>query len=95
MLVPGRLGDEQRQVVTAVLADHRPAHTLVELCELGEGMRVGRSSRLDMTAYVGPPSEPATVVVGRAGLGVDVVLGSPRPGSRLDDGTRVGGVRVG
>jgi len=95
VLVPGRLGDEQRQVVTAILADHRPAHTLVELCELGEGMRMGRSLRLDLTAYVGPPSEPATVVVGRAGLGVDVVLGSPRPGSRLDGGTRVGGVRVG
>jgi phage tail-like protein len=95
VLVPGHLSDEQRQVVTDILADHRPAHTLVEICELGDGMRVGRSLRLDLTAYVGPPSEPATVVVGRAGLGVDVVLGSAAPGSRLDATTRLGRVRVG
>ncbi len=95
VLVPGRLTDEQREVLTDILGDHRPAHTLVELCELGEGMRIGRSLRLDLTAYVGPPSGPGTVVVGRVGVGVDGVLGSAAPGSRLGGRSRVGEVRVG
>jgi phage tail-like protein len=95
VLVPGQLTDEQRQVVTDILGDHRPAHTLFELCELGEGMRIGRSLRLDLSAYVGPPAAPGTVVVGRVGVGVDGVLGSARPGSRLGGRSRVGEVRVG
>ena len=95
VLVPGHLNAEQRQVLAGILADHRPAHTLGEICELGDGMRIGRSLRLDLSAYVGPPAEPPAVVLGRVGVGVDVVLGSARPGSRLDGATRVGGVRVG
>jgi hypothetical protein len=94
VLVPGKLSTEQHAVLTDLLDAHRPAHTLGELCELGEGMRVGQL-RLDLTAYVGPPPEPRTVVVGRTGLGVDTVLGVPAAGSRLDGASRVGAVRVG
>ena len=94
VLVPGQLSAEQRAVLTDLLDAHRPAHTLAELCELGEGMRVGQL-RLDLTAYVGPAPEPETVVVGRTGLGVDTVLGVPAAGSRLDGASRVGAVRVG
>ena len=96
VLVPGHLGDERRQVLDDILADHRPAHTLFEVCELGEGMRIGGSARLNLTAYVGPTATPpATAVVGRAGLGVDTGLGAAAPGSRLQAGSRVGRVRVG
>jgi phage tail-like protein len=94
VLVPGRLSTEQRAVLTDLLDAHRPAHTLWELCELGEGMRIG-VLRLDLTAYVGPAPEPPTVVVGRTGLGVDTVLSTAAPGSRLDGAGRVGEVRVG
>ena len=79
-----------------ILADHRPAHTLFEVCELGEGMRIGGSARLNLTAYVGPTAAaPTTAVVGRAGLGVDTGLGAAAPGSRLQADSRVGRVRVG
>ncbi len=94
-LVPGRLTTEQRAVLGHILADHRPAHTLGELCELGEGMRLGQSLRLDLTAYVAAADDrPTPAVFGRTGLGVDAVLGVPVTGSRLD-GVRVGQVSVG
>ena len=94
ILIPGRLSDEQHQVITDLLDRHRPAHTMVEICELGEGMRIG-SLRLAYTAYVGPAPEPRPLVVGRTGVGVDAAFGSPVPGSRLDPGARVGQVRLG
>lgn len=94
VLIPGRLSDEQRQVVTDLLDRHRPAHTAFEMCELGEGMRVG-SLRLAYTAYVGPAPEPRPLVIGRTGIGVDAAFGSAVAGSRLDPGARVGQVRLG
>jgi phage tail-like protein len=95
VLVPGRLTAEQRAVLGDVLADHRPAHTLGEICELGDGMRLGRTLRLDLTAYVGPADAPAIpAVFGRSGVGVDALVGAAATGSRLDD-ARVGQVRVG
>ena len=96
LLIPGHLDDERRHVLDDILADHRPAHTLVEVCELGEGMRIGRSTRLNLTAYVGPAAPgPAAAVVGRTGLGVDTGFGAATPGSRLDADSLVGRVRVG
>lgn len=95
VLVPGALTPVQRAVLTDLLDAHRPAHTMVELCELGEGMRIGRTVRLDLTAYVGPSPTPDTVVVGRNGLGVDTTIGAPVCGSRLNATSRVGAVRVG
>jgi phage tail-like protein len=96
VLVPGHLGDERRHVLDDILADHRPAHTLVEICELGEGMRIGRSTRLGLTAYVGPAApRPAAAMIGRTGLGVDTRFGAAAPGSRLDADCLVGRVRVG
>ncbi|HYN56443.1 MAG TPA: phage tail protein [Motilibacterales bacterium] len=95
VLVPGALTPEQRAVLTDLLDAHRPAHTLFELCELGEGMRIGRTVRLDLTAYVGPSATPDTVVVGRNGLGVDTTIAAPAVGGRLDATNRVGAVRVG
>jgi phage tail-like protein len=95
VLVPGVLSGEQRAVLADLLDSHRPAHTLAELCELGEGMRIGRTVRPGLTAYVGPAPDPGTVVVGRNGLGVDTTIGNPVSGSRLDAASRIGAVRVG
>ena len=80
VLVPGRLSDEQRAVLTDVLNDHRPAHTLGEICELGEGMRLGQSLRLDLTAYVGAATgSTRPVVYGRRASGSTRC--SARPGA--------------
>ena len=94
VLVPGCLGPEARAVVDDVLDSQRPAHTLVEVCELGEGMRVGQTVRPGLTAYVGPSPRPRQAVVGLAGVGVDSVSGWSSAGARLQD-LEVGEVRVG
>lgn len=94
VLVPGHLTDAQRAVVRSILDDHRPAHTLYELCELGPGMRVGRL-RVALTSYVGPGTATTPAVVGQVTVGGDGVVGQPGIGSRLGRTSIAGGVRVG
>ena len=95
VLVPGCLDREQRAVVHDLLETQRPAHTLVEVCELGDGMRVGQTVRLAMTSYVGPRPAPREAVLGRTGTGIDSIAGSATPGARLADSSVVGEARVG
>lgn len=96
LLLRGELGCEQRDVVHSILAAHKPAHTLVEICELGAGMRIGERLRLDLTAYVGPGAGWGPVVVGQVLVGSDGVIGLPAVGSRVGEGSAtVGQVRVG
>jgi phage tail-like protein len=93
VLVPGCLTTEQREVVGDLLRAHKPSHTLVDVCELGEGVPVGRL-RLGLTAYVGPRAGRGTGVLGRARLGAGGTLGTPVVASRVGIG-RLGAVRVG
>jgi phage tail-like protein len=96
LLLRGELTSEQRSVVHAILDGHKPAHTLVDICELGAGMRVGERLRLDLTSYVGPGASWGPAIVGQVLVGGDGVVGLPAVGSRLGDGSAtVGQVRVG
>jgi phage tail-like protein len=83
VLVCGDLSDEQRNVVQGLLEHHKPAHTLVELCELGLGMRVGRRLHLGLSSVVGPGAGWGETVVGQVLVGADGVLGLPSAGSRV------------
>jgi phage tail-like protein len=83
VLVCAELSDEQRDVVEGLLSRHKPAHTLVELCELGLGMRVGRHLHLGLSSVVGPGAGWAGTVVGQVLVGADGVLGLPSAGSRV------------
>lgn len=93
VLVPGCLSEEQRTVVDDIVRRHKPAHTLGEVCELGDGLPVGRL-RLGLTAYVGPRPGRSSAVLGQARLGVGGTVGTRFCGARVG-ATRVGGVRVG
>ncbi|GAA1996299.1 phage tail protein I [Microbacterium pumilum] len=93
VLVPGCLSTEQRDVVDDLIRVHKPSHTLGDVCELGDGMPVGRL-RLGLTAFVAPPPGRSVSVMGRARLGQGSTVGAPTLGSRVS-GTRLGGVRVG
>ncbi|MGC3992789.1 MAG: phage tail protein [Propionicimonas sp.] len=93
VLVPGCLTSEQREVVGDIIAAHKPSHTLADVCELGDGLPVGRL-RLGLTAYVAPRAGRRTGVLGRARLGADGTLGTPVVASRVGSG-RLGAVRVG
>lgn len=94
VLVPGRLTAEQREVVLGLLEMHRPAHVMIRICELGDGMRVGERLRVDLTAFVGPGAGWQPLVVGDGGVGTDGVLGRAVVGTRVGE-NHVGRVRVG
>ena len=95
LVVRGNLGTEERAVVQRILDLQRPAHTLVDVCELGDGMRIGERLRLDLTAYVGPGADWHPAVLGQVQVGADGVVGQAVTGSRLDESAAVGRVRVG
>jgi phage tail-like protein len=94
VLVPGCLDSEAQAVVRDLLETQRPAHTMFEVCELGDGMRLGLTARPGLTAYVAAPHERVEAVVGRSGIGVDCVTGLAAAGTRLGDPVS-GAVRVG
>ncbi|WP_327397365.1 phage tail protein [Streptomyces phaeochromogenes] len=77
VLIPADLSREQRDVVEKILADQRPAHTEVEICELGFGMRVGRHLHLALTSVVGSGARWGPAVVGSVAVGGDGVVGVP------------------
>lgn len=89
------LEDEQLAMVRDVLDVHRPAHTVVDVCTVGAGMRVGRGLHLGLMSTIGPTGAMATVQLGEAVLGRGSVLGRAEPGtvpgaSRLGADSRVG-----
>lgn len=102
LLIPGDLSQEQREVVSSLVDQHRPAHTLYRVLELGPGMRCGDRLRLSLTSFVGPRTPWAPAVMGRRTIGgietrggIGGVLGQPAVGTRLDGTAAVGEVRVG
>lgn len=95
VLVPGNLTDEQREVITGIVTEHRPAHTAFALLELGPGMRVGDRLRVSLTSFVGPGPGVAPAVVGRSVLGTNGVVGRRALGARLGETSVAGEVLVG
>ena len=93
VLVPGCLTAEQREVVHDIVQAHKPSHTLADVCELGDGLPVGRL-RLGLTAYVGPRAGRSTGILGQARLGAGSTVGTPVVATRVGTG-RLGAVRVG
>ena len=75
VLVCANLTSEQRDVVRGLLESHKPAHTEVELCELGPGMRVGRRLHLGLSSVVGPDARWGRTVVGQVAIGANGVVG--------------------
>jgi phage tail-like protein len=87
VLVPRDLDAEQLATVRSLLDLHRPAHTLVEVCTVGDGMRVGIGLHLEVSTLVGPSAGFHRATVGEGVLGS--VLGVPRAGVR-PGGTHLG-----
>jgi hypothetical protein len=76
-------------VVRRILDVHRPAHTIVDVCSIGAGMRVGRGLHVGLSSMIGATSGFRTLEVGAATLGRDGILGRPHAGTEL------GGAQVG
>jgi phage tail-like protein len=98
VLIPAVLSAEQLDVVHRILDVHRPAHTLVEVCAIGAGMRVGRGLHVGLSSMIGATSGFRTIELGAATLGRDGILGRPMAGTKLGtsqvgqmgNGTQVG-----
>jgi phage tail-like protein len=95
VLIPALLTPEQMEVVLRILEVHRPAHTLVEVCTVGAGMRVGRGLHVELTSWIGPTGGFRPLQLDATVLGRDAVVGRPAPGTspglgRLGEDTRVG-----
>lgn len=64
VLVGVKLTTEQRDVVHHLVDIHRPAHTDFEICEVGDGMRVGTRLHVGLTAVPAPSARCAGPMVG-------------------------------
>lgn len=95
VLVRALLTEEQTAVVEDILEMHRPAHTLVQLCTVGAGMRVGRGLHLEVSSSIGRTGGFSTLQLGAAALGRGAIVGRPETAvvpeaSRLGRDSRVG-----
>jgi phage tail-like protein len=95
VIVPGSLDREQLDVVNHILEVHRPAHTLVEVCTVDAGMRVGRGLHVGLSSTIGRTGGFRTLQLGAGALGRGGVVGRPEPGTvpgsaRLGADSRVG-----
>ncbi|GAB7106005.1 hypothetical protein JCM4814A_43190 [Streptomyces phaeofaciens JCM 4814] len=95
VLIPAEPTAEQMDVVRTIVETHKPAHTVVDLCPLGAGMRIGRALHVGLTSVVGPGAAWAPAVVGAVRAGEDGVVGVPAAGSRVGETSIAGAVRVG
>jgi phage tail-like protein len=95
VVIPAVLTSEQQDVVNQILEVHRPAHTLVEVCTVSAGMRVGRGLHVALTSILGPSGGFRSVQLGNATLGRGAILGRPEAGTilgsaQLGEDSRVG-----
>jgi phage tail-like protein len=90
LIIPAELSSEQRSVVEQILELHRPAHTLVEVCTVGAGMRVGRGLHIALTSVIGRSGGFTQLQLGNALLGRGAILGSAEAGTVIG-GSRLGG----
>jgi phage tail-like protein len=84
VLIPAVLSSEQMDVIQHILDVHRPAHTLVNFCSVGAGMRVGLGLHIGISSMIGPSSGFETMQLGgtSATLGRGGILGRPMSGVR-------------
>ncbi len=83
VIVPGAPSSEQLDMLHDLITEHRPAHTLFEICSASMGSRLGLGMHLDLTAVIGRGS-------GFEQFGVGGVLGRGGIIGRPDGALRVG-----
>lgn len=78
------LTTEQLAVVRRILDVHRPAHTIVEVCTVDTGIRVGRALHVGLTAVIGRSGGFTMLQTGASFLGRGSIVGRPAVGTRLE-----------
>jgi phage tail-like protein len=82
VIVQRVLSAEESAMAAFVLDEHRPAHTLYELCTAASGMRVGLGLLAALSSIVGRGAGFEPLELGGSRLGRDAVLGRPVAGTR-------------
>jgi phage tail-like protein len=95
VVIPRELSSEELQEVQRILDVHRPAHTIVEVCTVAAGMRLGRGLRAGLTSIIGPSGAFVPLQAGVTSIGRNAVIGRPQAGtvpgeSRIGRDDRVG-----
>jgi len=95
VLIPALLTSEQLDVVNHIIARHRPAHTLFDVCTVEAGMRIGRGLHLELTSIIGHsggflPLQVDGSTLGRGSIAGSAPLASTVSGGRLDINARLG-----
>lgn len=82
VLVTRDLCGDELDVLTDLLDLYRPAHTIVEVCGAGQGMRVGAGLHVELSTVVGPGSPYSLAAVGASAVGAGTIVGRGRAGVR-------------
>jgi phage tail-like protein len=75
------LSQEQSDMVQHLLDVHRPAHTVVDFCTIGAGMRVGRGLLVGLTSMIGRSEGFTRFQMGSSVLGRGALLGRGQTGT--------------
>jgi phage tail-like protein len=93
VLVPGAL--ESMDVVRDVLEAQRPAHTVVEICTVAAGMRVGIGVHVGLLSAIGRTGGFRMLQLGASRVGRNGIVGRPAAGATLGLDSLRHGMRVG
>jgi phage tail-like protein len=94
VVIPALLDAGETAAVQHILEEHRPAHTVVDVCTVRVGMRVGIGLHVGLLSVIGRTGGWEPLQVGGSLLGRDAVVGRPGPGARLGV-ERLGRLRLG
>jgi len=81
VLLQRSLSANESDMVQHLLDVHRPAHTLVDVCTIGAGMRVGLGLLVGLTSAIGRSDGFTQVQVGSSVLGRGAILGHALAGT--------------
>ena len=95
VIIPAVLTSEQLDVVRRILDVHRPAHTLVDICTVDAGIRVGRRLHVGLTSIIGRSGRFSTLQTGSSLLGRGSIIGRPDAGTHLESSRAGKDSRVG
>jgi hypothetical protein len=78
-----------------LLAIHRPAHTVADVCTVDAGSRIGVGLHLELTSVIGPGAAFTPLRLDGSVIGRDAVVGGgPATGIRAG-GSNIGRARMG
>jgi phage tail-like protein len=95
VMIPAALDAERLALVRDLLAVHRPAHTVADVCTVDAGSRVGVGLHLELTSVIGPGAAFTPLRLDGSVIGRDAVVGGgPATGVRTG-GSNIGTARLG